>query len=330
MFNIDEIVEKQYLNFRNFGKTKEEIRNAIYHMNYMKDNIFKWIFASENEDSKKILKYLIESVLNKPVEEITIKNVESPADHFNAKGVAVDLLCKVKEKDGSSCWMNFEVQNYETFQNNTKRLFYYGARQITNQISNGMSIYELLPVIIIMICKKQLPNDNKAFHIYEMKDQDNNEIDGELLKIVLLETEKIKSEKIKELSNLEKMGYMMRYGFESSKNDIIELLKEEEVFNLMENKLEEYLKDEKMSFREIQEAFFEEEIRRNNEYMKKTAIQQGIEQGIELGKEMGIEQSLLNSVLLMMKKSKYSFDDACEYLEVTDEQKETFKKYLEK
>lgn len=88
----------------------------------------------------------------------------------------------------------------------------------------------------------------------------------------------------------------------------------------------------------IQEAFFEEEIRRNNEYMKKTAIQQGIEQGIELGKEvgielgkeMGIEQSLLKSVLLLMKKSKYSFDDACEYLEVTDEQKETFKKYLEK
>lgn len=187
--DFEQIIDRLYPRFIEYGKTREEVANAVRKMNYMQDTVFKSIFASPDEDSNKLRLYIAESVLKRKVIQVEIRNSEFPEDGFLGKRVFVDLLCEVEEKNGKHSFINIEVQNYDNEEGILRKAYYYGARIISSQIKKGMALNELKPTIILMVTKKQFEG-KEAVHTFGMYDSVLGYEPEQLLQFIYLETEK--------------------------------------------------------------------------------------------------------------------------------------------
>lgn len=110
------------------------------------------------------------------------------------------------------------------------------------------------------------------------------------------------------------MGYAMRYGWE--RHDIMEVLKKEEVFNIMDKKMKEYLDETDKLFYQVLMDFDEDNKRKEQEKKE----QKRFEEGIILGRYKSL-QTLSASL---------DFEQACQLLQFTDEEIEGYKLWIKK
>ena len=126
------------------------------------DIVFKRVFSREgNED---ILKALLEAILDKPIQEVIVKNPELPKNLYDSKAGVLDV--KVEIDKNILCDVEMQVQN---FGNIDKRSSVYMATLETEGIKKGEDYKQAKKVIAINLLNFEYYKRNSYHNIAHMK-----------------------------------------------------------------------------------------------------------------------------------------------------------------
>jgi predicted transposase/invertase (TIGR01784 family) len=262
------------------------------------DFVFKKLFGEPgNED---ILKALLEAILG-----ITFKKVEPRRDTVLSKDIKSDKtgILDVRATLDDDKVVNVEMQvnpDYNMF----KRTCFYISKLYSEGLQEGQKYSELKKAIAINILSHDLLKKNRCHSIFQLKDQDNDDIQfKEIIEIHFIELPNINSDE--EIS--ERLSQWLRFiNFEeesvidmlSQKNKDIEKAKE---------KLEVLSRDEQMRIVAENRAKYLSDYNSNmagaREEGLRAGLEQGIEKGIEQGIERGIEEGKKEAIILIVIKS---------------------------
>lgn len=116
---------------KNRELTTEEREKLNQKVGFTNDYVFKYVFGSEDNVSKTILKTFLSCLLDVEVINITHKNVEN-ISNVEQKGIRMDLLVDIVDCNKEKKSINLEMQNYGTAIENEIRSQYYLSRMIIN------------------------------------------------------------------------------------------------------------------------------------------------------------------------------------------------------
>ena len=126
------------------------------------DIVFKRVFSREgNED---ILKALLEAILDKPIQEVIVKNPELPKNLYDSKAGVLDV--KVEIDKNIICDVEMQVQD---FGNIDKRSTVYMATLETEGIKKGEDYKQAKKVIAINLLNFEYYKRNSYHNIAHMK-----------------------------------------------------------------------------------------------------------------------------------------------------------------
>ena len=126
------------------------------------DIVFKRVFSREgNED---ILKALLEAILDKPIQEVIVKNPELPKNLYDSKAGVLDV--KVEIDKNIICDVEMQVQD---FGNIDKRSSVYMATLETEGIKKGEDYKQAKKVIAINLLNFEYYKRNSYHNIAHMK-----------------------------------------------------------------------------------------------------------------------------------------------------------------
>ena len=126
------------------------------------DIVFKRVFSREgNED---ILKALLEAILDKPIQEVIVKNPELPKNLYDSKAGVLDV--KVEIDKNILCDVEMQVQD---FGNIDKRSSVYMATLETEGIKKGEDYKQAKKVIAINLLNFEYYKRNSYHNIAHMK-----------------------------------------------------------------------------------------------------------------------------------------------------------------
>ena len=231
-----------------YGLTLNMVEKAIDNIGFQSNDLFRFTFGSDDPKSKSILTWLLNRFIPQDILSIQIRNSEPAKRAFLDKGTRLDILSRVTDSSNTEHDVNIEIQNYGTTLENTERSQLYVAKQIVDLNPEGSYNLSSIQAVHIMICNKlDLFSDIDEFYheyIYIEKDR-HEELPGYLSRIIYIETEKLKplaqTKPIEEWTDLEKLGFILRYSQTKEMHDIIQLLiRENEVFQRMQEKRDEF------------------------------------------------------------------------------------------
>lgn len=140
------------------NKSKEEMKK----LPLTSDIVFKRVFSKEgNED---ILKALLEAILDKPIQEVIVKNPELPRNLYDSKAGVLDVKVEI-DKD-IICDVEMQVQD---FGNIDKRSSVYMATLEAEGIKKGEDYKEAKKVIAINLLNFEYYKRNSYHNIAHMK-----------------------------------------------------------------------------------------------------------------------------------------------------------------
>lgn len=277
---------------KNRELTTEEREKLNQKVGFTNDYVFKYVFGSEDNVSKTILKTFLSCLLDVEVINITHKNVEN-ISNVEQKGIRMDLLIDIVDCNKEKKSINLEMQNYGTAIENEIRSQYYLSRMIINQCKDDYQ--NMNKSYHIMICNKMksLKKESNFCNTFILKHQMNNyEMAHNKMVIIYIELGKLvklDSIPITKWSLLEKLSYILKYSQDENRYDIINLLKEEEeVVAMMCDKKTEYFRTTTFDIAKARAAF-DKEI---EDHLEELAYEDGFEDGFEDGEESGIQKGL--------------------------------------
>ena len=276
---------------KNRELTTEEREKLNQKVGFTNDYVFKYVFGSEDNVSKTILKTFLSCLLDVEVINITHKNVEN-ISNVEQKGIRMDVLVEIIDHNQNTKVINLEMQ-------------YYLSRMISEQCKDHYQ--NMNKSYQIMICNKikSLKKESHFCNTFVLKHQMNNyEMAHNKMIIIYIELGKLvklDSTPIANWSLLEKLSYILKYSQDENRYDIIKLLKEEEeVVAMMYDKKEEYFRTVSLDIAKARAAF-DKEI---EDHLEELAY----EDGFEDGEESGIQKGLLK-VISSMRSNGMSIEE---------------------
>ena len=132
------------------------------------DIVFKRVFSREgNED---ILKSLLEAILDKPIQQVIVKNPELPSNLYDSKAGVLDV--KVEIDKNIICDIEMQVQNLK---NIDKRSTYYMAVLESEELKKGEEYKEAKSTIVINLLNFEFYKRNSYHNIAHMKFEKSKE-----------------------------------------------------------------------------------------------------------------------------------------------------------
>jgi len=127
------------------------------------DLLFKAVFGREEEQSKYLLKSLLNALLhlegNKQIKTLTHKNPFSIVDSYTEKEIIFDI--KVELDNGDQVDIEMQVQANGTYR---KRSLYYWAKLHSEQALKGQDYEEVVKSICINIVDAKCLHESKKAH----------------------------------------------------------------------------------------------------------------------------------------------------------------------
>ncbi len=175
-----------------FGGMTEEERDAYAqrlatpeYLELTCDWAFKYFFQRHTD----FLIRLLNDILQEGVTSVEYRNVELTEVAPSDKRVLLDLLCRTPRGD-----VLVEMQRAAR-SDQRDRLFFYGSRLVTAQVSRGDEKYVLTPVKVICIMNyedthQDSPADKLLYH-YRVQEVETSEPFGEQMSFYLLELPRI-------------------------------------------------------------------------------------------------------------------------------------------
>lgn len=261
-------------------KTKEKYYTA------MNDVVFKNALCTE--ENKDLLKWLLEKIIHKKIEDLIILNNELPVNNYNQKGRTLDVLVKTPNEI-----INIEVNSAYYSQLPVRNAGYLMSDYVED-LDRGED-YEVMNTHIQINFTKGLPKDallEDIYMLHSIKRKDNYYIENFI--IIEYNIDKLlKYYKSKDLKKKEEaMEFKHLIMLDLGDKELKEICKGDEHMEKFRKKAHNLNKDEEMRFLFSAE---EDAIRTHNTLMK-NATQEGIEQGIAQGLEQGIAQGIEQGV----------------------------------
>jgi len=248
----------------------------------------------------------------------------------------VDVLAELD--DGTQVIIEIQVAMQVDF---IKRLWLYICEQVSQNLDeykkDGIETHylsqELIPVYAIAITEKSYFGDNRAIHMFSMRDDDNYEelkvkfkgIEEKrnLIRMVFLEIEKYRENTMESYKKVRWIEFFGNKPYTHEPEKIME--QADSIINPRK-----WTKEEKSMFDERRRDFDgyyahlayvkeekEQAIVEGLQQGREEGLQQGREEGLQQGREEGIEQGRLGTVVNLIKKGIITKEEACEELGVS-------------
>ena len=251
---------------------------VIHHGNevditYRNDVVFKKTLGEDDEDSKKVLKFLLYAITKKTFHNITVVNSEMLGKFVFNKKNYLDL--RATDDEGNFYQIEMQQKNLDEFQ--MKRIQQYGYRAITNYLESGEKYDKIKNVYQIILTTGRF--NGKLLSEYKQREDNGHNMPHNLVTFYVISLpyiEDIITER-QELSDLELMSYVYQKEVDS---DIMKLAnqRQKEVLKIMNKKLNDLLSKYDVLDEAIQDALYEQEQQGQKEYARNEGLQQGIYQ----------------------------------------------------
>lgn len=269
------------------------------------DKVFKAVVTRH----KKVLKKIIETVLNKEIEIVAIKNSERPIDNIHIRQKIVDVLVKTKDE---YIHIELNVHNKEYYKvRNSSYIF----NTYSNSVETGKSYTEEINFIGIDITFG-LKKDKLIDHYYLMSETKEKYVKN----IEIIEVNMDKMLKLWYSQNEEKNKYKYLTMIGLKREELKELSRSDEIVKEFNEEVEKLNEDPVFVSRITPEQ--DEEFIRNSEIYY--ATKKGHESGLKEGIEQGIEQNNLENAKKMLELN-ISIEDIIKVTGLTKEQLEQLK-----
>ena len=130
------------------------------------DIVFKRVFSREGNE--KMLKDLLEAILEIKIQKVVVKNPEFPRNLTDSKAGVLDLKVEI-DKD-TICDVEMQVKNEG---NIDKRSIYYLAKMLSDEIRKGQDYIKVKKTIVINILDFNYYKRNSYHNIAHMKFEKN-------------------------------------------------------------------------------------------------------------------------------------------------------------
>jgi predicted transposase/invertase (TIGR01784 family) len=243
------------------------------------DLVFKLIFG--NPKRTDILADFLKSILTVPESEYDRIEVIDP---FSRIEDISDKICifDLKIHTKSRITIDVEIQIAPDI-DMIKRILFYHAKMITEQLSSGEDYYLIQKTISIIILEHNILDEDSYCNSFRLRDSTGNAELTDLMEINILELPKLP----KDSDNTEKWKWLSFIKGESEE-ELMTLAKSNPKINKAVGILKELSEDERL--RLIEEA--REKARRDERSRIHGATERGLQQGLQQGIAQGLQQGL--------------------------------------
>ena len=261
----------------------------------MNDLVFKYVYGQDTKLSKEALKGLLHTFLDLKIEDVQIKNTNSPDANIVSKDVRFDISALLDNQT----WIDVEMQMESMADSLQNRLEYYESKMLASQDMKGKYYQELKPCIVLIFLDVNLFDDDHMIKIFQNRSQYNTQFNpNNLMSIVTVEMNKLNSEVLEKMNVKEEYVYYLK-NCHNAQNDskIKEILQNVEAIRMADQRFKEITNDE---WDALNREF--DELKRNENEMREKYYQdlyrkEGIEKGIELGRKEGIKEGRAEGIV---------------------------------
>ncbi|MHC6204459.1 Rpn family recombination-promoting nuclease/putative transposase [Breznakiellaceae bacterium SP9] len=194
------------------------------------DNVFKAVFTKGTPESRGALNKLLEALLGRQVEVITITANEPPVDDTRERQIRFDIQCRFETAERANIEMTLNPDAFEAV-----RLAYYASKLFCSQDIRGKDkSYKDLQhsYQISLLVNDPLFADKELIHQFEYYDKTRKtSLEGRvhIITVELSKLEAVVEKAVKTMTPSEEWAVFFRYSTDKSKRGIInEILTREE------------------------------------------------------------------------------------------------------
>ena len=251
------------------------------------DLIFKLIFGSPGNTD--ILAAFLMSVLNLPEKEyetLTIVDPHTRIESENGKHSILDIKLHTKSQNV----IDIEIQVADTPQLK-KRILFYTAKMLTEQLDRGEDYDKLRNVVTILITDYSFIEDSDLYHHrYRFYDENAQSLFSDTMEINVLELPKLPPN-----SDATSLWDWLRFLKTDREEEMKMLAQKNEKINRAFGVLMELSEDEKVKLRY--------EAREKAERDERDRLKGSLAKGIEIGMEKGMEKGMVAVAKKMLEEN---------------------------
>lgn len=298
-----------------------EYKGRKVNITYRNDVIFKMTLGSDDDESRELLKFVVEAVTNRKFRTLRVVNTESLGRFVLDKKNFLDI--RAEDEEGNI--KNIEMQCSDIGEFDIKRFQGYVYRLAGNQLKSGDDYGSAGTVDQIVFTTGYF--NGKLITEYKQREENGKIMPYNIASfyfISLPEIEKIVEEKKKKkekLNDLEVLSYVYQKEVD---DDIISISDERQkrMITLMDKKYKEAAVNEEV-FDEVKEAaFYEAWLNAQLKHSLQKGYDDGMAQGMAQGMSQGIAQGLTQGkISIMVNYVLNKFDeDITSWLSQLDDQ----------
>ena len=298
-----------------------EYKGRKVNITYRNDVIFKMTLGSDDDESRELLKFVVEAVTNRKFRTLRVVNTESLGRVVLDKKNFLDI--RAEDEEGNIT--NIEMQCSDIGEFDIKRFQGYVYRLAGNQLKSGDDYGSTGTVDQIVFTTGYF--NGKLITEYKQREENGKIMPYNMASfyfISLPEIEKIVEEKKKrkeKLNDLEVLSYVYQKEVD---DDIISVSDERQkrMITLMDKKYKEAAVNEEV-FDEVKEAaFYEAWLNAQLKHSLQKGYDDGMAQGMAQGMSQGIAQGLTQGkISIMVNYVLNKFDeDITSWLSQLDDQ----------
>ena len=265
------------------------------------DAVFKFLFTSENDDSRGALKAFISDFTGQKVEKLTISLNEPPVTFLEDKQIRFDVNCTFDGGHRANVEMCMNPN-----ENEAGRSEFFASRLFVSQPTKGKRYDEIVDAYqISIIDNKELTSDDSILHVYEFYDKENKVSLGGKIHIIHVEIKKFEriAKSTEKMDIKEKWGAYLKWLKDKEKIDIVnELIKKEEGMAMATEALREITADEEIQFQIITAQKNRMDWYNGIACARIEGIEKGISIGKEEGEKIGEKRATLTNARMMLSK----------------------------
>ena len=269
------------------------------------DAVFKFLFTSENKDSKGALKAFLSAFTEHEVKDLTLCPNEPPVTFLGDKQIRFDINCVFENGHRANIEMCMNPN-----ENERGRSEFFASRLFVSQETKGKRYDEIVDAYqISIIDKKELTNDDSILHVYEFYDKENGVSLGGKIRIIHLEIKKLERivKSAKDMNLKEKWGAYLKWMKDKTKIGFLnDLIKEREEFAMATEALRELTDNEilKMKMMERDKILMDwyDSIATAERKGEKRGREEGIGIGEARGREEGEKETKLLTARIILNK----------------------------
>ena len=276
-----------------------EYKGRKVNITYRNDVIFKMTLGSDDDESRELLKFVVEAVTNRKFRTLRVVNTESLGRFVLDKKNFLDI--RAEDEEGNIT--NIEMQCSDIGEFDIKRFQGYVYRLAGNQLKSGDDYGSAGTVDQIVFTTGYF--NGKLITEYKQREKNGKIMPYNMASfyfISLPEIEKIVEEKKKrkeKLNDLEVLSYVYQKEVD---DDIISVSDERQkrMITLMDKKYKEAAVNEEV-FDEVKEAaFYEAWLNAQLKHSLQKGYDDGMAQGMAQGMSQGIAQGLTQGKISIM------------------------------